>query len=94
MRGRPKKYSSRQRFLISVLVLHGMSTAEVAAVMRLYGVPMSRQAVWKQVAATGFSKDESAVIRQRHLDRLKEKRLDWSHGQTGLPDQFFTVRPA
>jgi transposase len=92
MRGRPKKYSERQRFMISVLILHGLTHSEVATVMAHYGVPMSRKAVWAQIAQTGFSKDKPAQVRQRLLDRLKANRLDYSHGQKGLPDQFFTVK--
>lgn len=89
MRGRPRKYSDRQRFIISVLWLHGMSEQAIAdGVTGLR--PMSRAAVSCQIGQTPFrGRDKMPVaVRQRFLDQLKEHRLDGGI----LPENLFEVK--
>lgn len=90
-RGRPRKYSDRQRFIISVLWLYGMSDRQIADSMRAYlGVPMTSKAVGGVLGQTPFRgrSDMPAAVRQRFLDTLKRHRLD----RGALPDQFFKVK--
>jgi hypothetical protein len=91
MRGRPRKYSDRQRFIVSVLWLHGMSEQAIADLVSRYGiVAMTRPAVSCQIGQTPFrGRDKMPVqVRQRFLDTLKANRLD----ARALPDQFFEVK--
>lgn len=93
MRGRPSKYTSRMRFMIEVLYLHGLSAARIAEVMKIYGVPMDRHKVRSIVSQLPYRKAEMPVaVRQRFLDRLKAHRLDRNHNQPGLPDEFYVAK--
>lgn len=93
MRGRPPKYTSRHRFIVEVLHLHGLPYARIANVMLLYGVPMGESTVRWIVSQLPYRKVEMPVaVRQRFLDRLKAHRLDRSHEQTGLPDDFYIAK--
>lgn len=93
MRGRPPKYTSRHRFMIEVLHLHGLSYERIAVVMRRYNVPMTDSTVRWIVSQLPYRKAEMpAVVRQRFLDRLKAHRLDRNHGQPGLPDDFYIAK--
>lgn len=92
-RGRPPKYTARMRFMVEVLHLHGLPASRVASVMRLYSVPMSEKAVESLIYQLPYRRKEMpAAVRQRFLDRLKANRLDRTHGQEGLPDQFYQAR--
>lgn len=93
MRGRPPKYTSRHRFMIEVLHLHGLSYERIAVVMRRYNVPMTDSTVRWIVSQLPYRKAEMPVaVRQRFLDRLKGNRLDRSYGQPGLPDDFYIAK--
>lgn len=93
MRGRPPKYTARMRFMVEVLHLHGLSAARIAEVMKLYGVPMDRHKVRSIIVQLPYRKAEMPVaVRQRFLDRLKAHRFDRSHGQPGLPDDFYIAK--
>lgn len=93
MRGRPPKYTSRHRFMIEVLHLHGLPAERIAAVMRLYSAPMNESTVRWIVSQMPYRKAEMPVaVRQRFLDRLKANRLDRNHGQPGLPDDFYIAK--
>lgn len=88
MRGRPRKYTDRQRYILSVMWLHGMSEQAIAStVTRFHIVPMNRKQVSKQICQTPFrGRDQMPVaVRQRFLDRLRQHRLD----DKILPDSFF-----
>ena len=81
MRGRPPKFTMRHRFMVEVLWLHGLPTARIAAVMRLYSVPMAESTVRLLVSQLPYRGAEMPVaVRQRFLDRLKANRLDRNHG--------------
>lgn len=87
-RGRPRLYTDSQRYIISVMYLHGMSCEAIAkAVTRFEIVPMDRKQVWGLIAQTPFKgRDQMPMqVRQRFLDRLKKHRLD----NRILPDSFF-----
>lgn len=93
MRGRPPKYTSRHRFMIEVMHLHGLSYERIAVVMRRYNVPMNESTVRWIVSQLPYRKVEMpAAVRQRFLDRLKAHRLDRAYGQAGLPDEFYVAR--
>lgn len=93
MRGRPPKYTSRHRFMIEVMHLHGLSYERIAVVMRRYNVPMTDRTVRWIVSQLPYRKAEMPVaVRQRFLDRLKAHRLDRAYGQDGLPDDFYIAR--
>jgi hypothetical protein len=71
MRGRPKSYTERQRFMIRVFFLCGFSHAEIAKKMTALKVPMSAAMVSGQIAALGYRKKEMPrEVRQRLLDKL------------------------
>lgn len=92
MRGRPRKYSDKQRYIVSVLWLHGMSEQTIADGVSGYGIrPMSRAAVGGQLSQTPFrGRDKMpAAVRQRFLDQLKSHRLDGGI----LPENVFRVMP-
>lgn len=91
-RGRPAKYTSRHRFIVEVLHLHGLSSARIALVMHQFGVPMTDKAVASLVYQLPYRRTGMPLsVRQRLLDRLKAKRIDRNHEQPGLPDAFFTA---
>lgn len=93
MKGRPKSYTERQRYLIRVLFLYGCSPAEIAKFMGMYGYPMSAAMVSGQIAALGYRKKEMPrAVRQRLLDEVKVIRLDRAGQQMALPDSFFEAR--
>lgn len=95
-RGRPigsSRYPERIRFIIRVLFLYGLSHAEIARMMKMYGVVMSKPQVSGQIASFGYRKaDMPRAVRQRFLNGLKPLRLDMDGRNTPLPDYFFTAR--
>jgi len=92
-RGRPSKYTVRQRFMIEVLHLHGLSAEGIARIMARYGVPMTRKSVQRQVWSLPHKAGAlPADVRQRLLDALRKERQDFAHGQPGLPSEFFKVK--
>lgn len=95
-RGRPigaGKYTERQRFIIRVLFLYGMSNADIARVMQTLGCTMTPGMVQGQVESLGYRKREMPrAVRQRFLDELKTNRIDKRDRQTPLPDYFFIAR--
>lgn len=92
-RGRPSKYTTRQRFMIEVLHLHGLSAEGVARIMTRYGVPMTLKAAQGMIyRLPNWNFGMPAAVRQRRLDALKKDRQDCAYGQPGLPDEFFVVR--
>jgi hypothetical protein len=93
MRGRPKTYTERHRFIIRVLFLYGLTSGEIAKMMHMFGVLMSKPQVQGQIAALGYRRAEMPrAVRQRLLNTLKSTRLDKVDRQTPIPDYFFEAK--
>lgn len=95
-RGRPPgagKYTERQRFIIRVFFLHGMSNAKIARMMQTFGCVMTPGMVQGQVESLGYRKREMPrAVRQRFLDELKKDRIDKRDRQKPLPEWAFEAK--
>lgn len=89
--GRPRKYDDRQRFILSVLWLHGLSAKVIAHLLTRYDIAtMSIKSVNRQIEQTPFAgrSNMSIQMRQYYLTQMKAYRFD----DGVLPDYFFTVK--
>lgn len=87
-RGRPRVYTDRQRYIISVMYLHGMSAQSIASILTRFDLaPLTRKKVSGIISQTPFNNRDAMPlsVRQGLLDKLKAHRLD---GRI-LPDSYF-----